>query len=278
MLEAPLDVDALNHSNVTIMWRALGATPVGGVETKDGFMAEGWPNRLWLGFGEVLTDDDLAAIEQARGERQMLLPLWAKQTPETLALLERAGYVPALRQTAMSLPLVRTIRPPDRSPMVDIVDQTELLEPWSAAVSAAFGYTFDPEAARRLFHDQAATLFVAHAESTDGSLEISGTGVTYRTGTVGGVHWVGVVPDHRRQGIARELMASIVAHLIDSGTSIATLQSSDAGRLLYESLGFEGDTPIQTYRSPDPAQKVGNPHRRPQAGSRTHSESSHAIR
>ncbi len=74
--------------------------------------------------------------------------------------------------------------------------------------------------------------------------------MVYTTGSTAGVHWVGVVPSHRRRGVARALMNRILAHVQEGGRALVTLQASAAGRHLYDSLGFVGETTIHTYQSP----------------------------
>jgi GNAT superfamily N-acetyltransferase len=46
-------------------------------------------------------------------------------------------------------------------------------------------------------------------------------------------------PEHRRRGIARKLMQTIIAWCKCEGFARVTLHASDEGRHLYESLGFE---------------------------------------
>ena len=51
--------------------------------------------------------------------------------------------------------------------------------------------------------------------------------------------------EHRRQGLARCLVEKLIAMAKEDGHQVLELQSSDAGRHLYESLGF---TDIHEYR------------------------------
>jgi GNAT superfamily N-acetyltransferase len=46
-------------------------------------------------------------------------------------------------------------------------------------------------------------------------------------------------PDFRRQGLARRLMLLMIQWLKDQGFSSVVLHASDAGRHLYETLGFQ---------------------------------------
>lgn len=46
-------------------------------------------------------------------------------------------------------------------------------------------------------------------------------------------------PDHRRQGLARDLMTRLIAIAKEGDYPAILLHASDAGRTLYESLGFQ---------------------------------------
>jgi GNAT superfamily N-acetyltransferase len=48
-----------------------------------------------------------------------------------------------------------------------------------------------------------------------------------------------VYPEYRRRGIARALMQSMIDWCHETGYNYVSLHSSDDGRALYESLGFE---------------------------------------
>lgn len=60
-------------------------------------------------------------------------------------------------------------------------------------------------------------------------------GLVTRSAHVVGVY---VEPAHRRQGLARQLLFTALAFCRESGLNFVTLQASDFGRPLYESLGF----------------------------------------
>lgn len=58
---------------------------------------------------------------------------------------------------------------------------------------------------------------------------------TYDDGTAVGVYWLATLPEHRSAGLGRALMSTaLAAHPARASTLVAT----DAGRPLYESLGF----------------------------------------
>lgn len=66
--------------------------------------------------------------------------------------------------------------------------------------------------------------------------EPAGACASFFDGTVGGIYWVGTLPEHRSHGVGRAVMISALRHL---GPDVpATLTATAAGQPLYESLGF----------------------------------------
>lgn len=74
------------------------------------------------------------------------------------------------------------------------------------------------------------------------------TALVYRTGSVVGVHLVGVKVEYRGQGIARELMHYVIQLSLDLGAHYITLQASAAGEPLYRQLGFVEQFLINNYQ------------------------------
>ncbi len=54
-----------------------------------------------------------------------------------------------------------------------------------------------------------------------------------------------VAPEHRHRGVARQLMLALLDHCRANGFPSISLHASDAGRPLYESLGFEAASEMQ---------------------------------
>ncbi len=52
-------------------------------------------------------------------------------------------------------------------------------------------------------------------------------------------------PEHRRRGIARRLMETMITWCKQQGLARVTLHASDDGRHLYESLGFQDSTEMR---------------------------------
>jgi GNAT superfamily N-acetyltransferase len=83
----------------------------------------------------------------------------------------------------------------------------------------------------------------AHAEcrpfvAIDPDGAILGTGVATINGSVGWVGTIYVVPERRGEGIGRALTAAVVDALDDARCATQVLVATDAGRRVYEKLGF----------------------------------------
>jgi ribosomal protein S18 acetylase RimI-like enzyme len=80
----------------------------------------------------------------------------------------------------------------------------------------------------------------------DDNLPVS-TGMLFRTGSVIGVHLIGVSPSFRDRGIARKMMNFLLAECSVSGCQHVTLQASIMGEALYRGLGFVDQFEIINY-------------------------------
>ena len=58
-------------------------------------------------------------------------------------------------------------------------------------------------------------------------------------GRFGYVSSMYVLPNHRRHGLGRRLLAAVVDHATSMGLTWLTLHASSMGRPIYESVGFE---------------------------------------
>jgi len=67
---------------------------------------------------------------------------------------------------------------------------------------------------------------------------------TYDDGTAVGVYWLATLPEHRSAGLGRAIMTTAVATY---PSRVCTLVATDAGRPLYESLGFRAVTTATWY-------------------------------
>ena len=81
---------------------------------------------------------------------------------------------------------------------------------------------------------------------------VVGAGLLLQTDRIAGMHMVGVPPEHRRKGYARQIMFGLLTLARELGCECATLQASTAGEPLYRWLGFKAQGPIRSFRKSQP--------------------------
>lgn len=92
--------------------------------------------------------------------------------------------------------------------------------------------------------------------------ELAGMALLSRRGSRGWISAVGVAPAWRRQGIARRVMAALIANAREAGLRVLTLEVIDtntAARQLYRSLGFVETRELLCWRYPPDADPLPIP-------------------
>jgi len=124
---------------------------------------------------------------------------------------------------------------------------------------------------RRSWFDFVLAHETCHPIVADLDDRIVGTGVGVRSGRAGWIGTIWVTSDLRGHGIGRALTEAVISGLFDAGVRTLLLVSTEAGRNLYERMGFEvqswyqvleapGTTPEELPSStPNPAPAAGVP-------------------
>ena len=69
-------------------------------------------------------------------------------------------------------------------------------------------------------------------------------------GTTAGIPLIGIPPESRRKGIAREIMVGLPDEVRARGLRYATLRASAMSEGLYRELGFEAQGRVRSFRVP----------------------------
>jgi predicted acetyltransferase len=78
---------------------------------------------------------------------------------------------------------------------------------------------------------------------------VAGTALLCTHHGVAGFHMAGTRPEHRRRGVARQMMHHLIAEARSRGLEMATLQASAMGEPLYSQLGFRKQFTLHNYVS-----------------------------
>ena len=141
------------------------------------------------------------------------------------------GVAAALPATMPDVISIRTMRPDDVGPAAEAV----LRGQWSDRRAWFAFATSQPACVPLVAVDEGA---------------IVGTGVGTANGTVGWVGTIYVVPELRRRGLGRALTQAVLEALEPRGCRTFLLVASDAGRPLYERMGFEVQTHYRILEAP----------------------------
>lgn len=209
-----------NLNNLHHFWAAMPNEQSKGIQSHSQ-----WPNKVWA--------SDFSLFTHKSSNSQALVT--TEQTDINDAL--SSAFKVKFSLTMMNLTLDESQGKP--AAQVTTISTTGQLNTWTRACSEAFGYDIDASALTPLLTNPDASI-LAYLINDD----IAATAITYKTGGVMGIHQMGVTPNFRGKGLARDLMLHILATAKEQNCSFATLQASKAGMPLYTQLGFKPLAPI----------------------------------
>lgn len=230
------ELDQLNIDNLTSLWKKMGVETHSTLAKSGVNISRTWPYRYWLNWNATAEQECALNASLHSLPAEAVIPVWARGEKGATALenlLLANGYRILFSQLAMVLDL-QSVAATDL-PEVDVVPVTATadIEMWTATASAAFGYQIDVAALHVLADDPDVKMLLLKKQG-----QAAATALVYHTGSVVGVHLVGVKDEYRGQGIARALMQYVIQFGIDVGGKYLTLQASAAGEPLYRQLGF----------------------------------------
>ncbi|MFC9690451.1 GNAT family N-acetyltransferase [Kribbella sp. NPDC056951] len=167
------------------------------------------------------------------------------RSPELTNHLTAAGFAPDGSEPGMALRLA-DLRTPTAVPglALERVTDDAALATWAHTLAQGFG---EGEKEARWVSSIYRTLGYAdpwrHYIATRNGTPV-GTITIYLTAAVAGVYFVMTVPEARRQGIGAALTHEA---LTQANTQYAVLTSSNAGRSVYASLGFQDHCTVDLY-------------------------------
>ena len=233
-----------NIDNLTSLWRKVGEREHAHTSGDDfDFSAinySEWPNRLW--FHHDLNENSLKAAKNQllSSSTKLIVPYWDIYQSQSYGLLEANGFEKLSEQVGMSLKLTQSYEKIE--PLrLEIVTSKESAILWEELFLQAFNYRIS----HKLLlpgHEDIDYLIAYHKN------EPIGTGIFHYSGdAVVGIHSMGIIPEMRRKGFAKQMMINMLSQSSKRGFKYATLQASDMGKGLYLKLGFEEQFIIKNY-------------------------------
>lgn len=262
-----MNIDQANIANLTGLWKKYGAenlTLPRKSKVTEVTANSQWPHRLWQAAS--IEDSRLNSVDELTRWLELTpssylsnatVPVWPfalEDKPDVNALetsmfeqqLNQLGWQCAFEQTAMYLPLreIDTKRFAQKEDFsVQQVQSSQQLAAWVSIASEAFGYSIDQQVFEKLIDDPSIQILLGMSAD-----EPVATALLYQDDVVIGLHQMGVGKAFQGKGFAKSMMHELILFCVDREVESLVLQASQAGKPLYDSLGFLGQFGIKNYR------------------------------
>ncbi len=148
------------------------------------------------------------------------------------------------KELCNSDPFIRAVRPGFSA---SVIRSLENVQQWIDIGSEAFSYTIDYSVIKNLLNDKDVNIILGWQDD-----KAVAAALVLITGDVIGIHQVGVKKAFQGQGIARAFMHHIIEFCHGLNGKYLTLQASQSGQPLYQSLGFSTQFSIKNYQQIQP--------------------------
>jgi ribosomal protein S18 acetylase RimI-like enzyme len=243
-----MDKVKANIENLTSLWKTASEHFQTYYEG-DGFAHSSipdsqWPNRVWTTQKDLKVP--LANIIEIMDKNGLVLSYFDLPTSNNrkeIALMEDKGLSEKGVQHGMAIQLDQSFDKPTRLSFQMIKNAAEV-KPWCNAFKQSFGYEISEETLYTTY--QKIDYFNVYYQN-----KVIGTIILYITNGVAGIHSLGIIPEMRGKGFAREAMHFILNLAIEKEATVATLQASGMAKSMYESLGFYTQFIMRNYQFKD---------------------------
>jgi len=243
-------LDNANLENLTLLWKLMGATKCPVIGMDKFLLSYSWPYRCWPETRPAPAD--IASINKNihQLKKTTILPILSiadATTRQLEKILKVNGFEIAFEQTAMYLDMNTYNSHEPSNLIIKTISSKQDIERWTDIASVSFDYAIDVNVIDKIAPNPDIRLVTAHINNRPVA-----TAMLFKSGTVMGIHQVGVLPVDRGQGIAAHLMNDILLLCRQSGAEYITLQASPTAIGLYEKSGFTAQYKIRNYqRIPD---------------------------
>jgi len=198
-----------------------------------------WPNRLW--FNQSIDNELITLVKEKISSIAIPLTIayWDTNKNSSLVELESHGFTKLFEQVGMSLKLANPLN--IKSDLdIQLVSNKSDANTWAKLFEKSFGYKILPDTIIKTISE--IDYYIAYSQNRP-----VGTAISFKTNDIMGIHSVGIPPELRRKGYAKQIMKLLINDAIKKGCEYMTLQASDMGKSLYLNLGFEEQFVIRNY-------------------------------
>lgn len=239
-----MDILKSNINNLTHLWKIVSSSFQTYFE-KDNYSYcyihnSQWPNRIWTNTqlnAMVLND---IANEIKTNQSNINFSFFNTANPLDNELLKSLQFTEIGIQYGMSKPLDKKYELNNKLAFLKVEGKEEIQQ-WCKAFEKSFNYQISEETLARNFNKT--DFYLIYSEG-----DIAGTIILHLTKDIAGIHALGIIPEMRSKGIAREAMKKIINISIGLNAKHTVLQASEMARKMYESMGFTTQFSMHNYQ------------------------------
>lgn len=154
--------------------------------------------------------------------------------------LEELNFHVNIIQTFMDINITGFDEKHDEAKVI-VINTQELLIEWFSTLKMIFNVT-EMNLFEHLMADNDISIIGLKINN-----EIVGTALLFIQNDMAGLHFIGILPEHRTKGYGEILVKNTLTILKDKNVKKVVLQSSDAGQRLYKKIGFKEKNKIYHY-------------------------------
>jgi len=240
-------LDRANIHNLTRLWKHMGANTLKLKTTQRLYTTSTGTNRLWFDWDSAPEPQDIHLLINKAIENKALytIPTWGQKSDALAKTLHSKKFEIVFEQTAMVLCLktINTKRPD--TPQIRPVKTAQEMKAWaevSSQIFGVFGESIPVSLVQRIQNNRHVHLVIAWINE-----KAAGTGLMYEDAGIAGIHYVGILPAYRRQGLARQIMNYLIHLMQMRHCEYATLQASEMAEALYRQLRFTRQFTIRNF-------------------------------
>lgn len=230
-----MDIIKSNIYNLTHLWKTVSNTFQSYFEADEYSYCyitnSQWPNRIWV--NSELNKSVLKRISKVieNNNADIKFSYFERNSPSDLNLISDFQFTENSIQYGMSTILENKYEISNRIKFKKVEHKNEIRE-WCNAFENSFNYKISEVTLQQNINKT--DFFLIYSEGN-----IAGTILLHLTDDVAGIHALGIIPEMRAKGIAREAMKKILNISVERKARYAVLQASEMAKKMYENMGFK---------------------------------------
>lgn len=239
-----MDITKSNINNLAHLWKTASSSFQTYFEQEEYsycFIPNSqWPNRIWT--NSKINNNILQKIadEIETNDNEIIFSFFNANSLLNAELINGLPFTEKSVQYGMSMVLGNKYNLNNRLIFAKVESNQEILE-WCNAFESSFNYKISKETLQNNVHKTDFYLIYFNGN-------IAGTIMLHLTDDIAGIHSLGIIPEMRAKGIARDAMKKILNISIDRKARYAVLQASEMAKKMYESMGFTTQFTMHNYQ------------------------------